>query len=88
MTHKSKWLLFAPAGLATVGAGACLVGWATTLKQRGASTGSWVLAGTAALGVLNAGLSLFGRGIVEKTLFELREKHFVEKPTYHTISQF
>ncbi|WP_195809291.1 hypothetical protein [Hymenobacter polaris] len=87
MTHKTKWLVFAPTGLVIIGAGACLVGWATTLKNRGASTGQWVLAGTAALGVFNAGISLFGHGVVEKTLFELREKPLASEPTYHTISQ-
>ena len=68
MTHKAKWLIFAPAGLLTVGAGACLVGWASTLKAQGAPTKQWVGAGTAALVVLNAGLSLFGQGVVESVL--------------------
>lgn len=88
MTHKSKWLLFAPAGLAVIGTGACLVSWAAGLKQQGAPTSRWVAAGTAALGVLNAGVSLFGRGVVEKTLYELREKHLADKPNYYAISQF
>ncbi len=74
MTHKEKWLIFAPAGLLGIGAGACLVNWAGTLKTQGKPTSTWVLAGTAALTVLNAGVSLFGRGVVEKTLYELREK--------------
>lgn len=87
MTHKTKWLVFAPAGLVVVGTGACLVGWATTMKNRGAATGRWVAAGTLALGVLNAGVSLFGRGVVEKTLYELREKPLDEGPSYHAISQ-
>ena len=87
MTHKAKWLIFAPTGLLVIGAGACLVGWATTLKNQGATTGRWVAAGTAALGVFNAGISLFGRGVVEKTLYELREKPLTATPTYHTISQ-
>ena len=88
MTHKAKWLLFAPAGLVTVGAGACLVSWAATLKNRGVAPTSWVAAGTLALGVLNAGISLFGRGVVEKTLHELREKPFeADEPAYHAISQ-
>ena len=73
MTHKKKWLLFSPAGLVVVGAGACLVGWASKLKNDGAPTATWVVAGTAALTVFNAGLSLFGRGVVEKVLYEVRE---------------
>ena len=74
MTHKTKWLVFAPVGLLTIGAGACLVGWATTLKAKEVPTRQWVGAGTAALVVLNAGLSLFGRGVSESVLYQLREK--------------
>ena len=73
MTHKEKWLLFAPAGLATIGFGACLVQWAAQQKEKQVPTGQWVAAGTAALVVLNAGVSLFGRGVVEKVLHEVRE---------------
>ena len=74
MKHKTKWLIFAPVGLLTVGAGACLVDWAGQLKTRGVAPSKWVAAGTGALIVFNAGLSLFGRSIVEKTLYEVREK--------------
>jgi hypothetical protein len=74
MTHKEKWLLFAPIGLLTIGAGASMVDWAGSLKTKGKPAGTWVLAGTAALVVFNAGMSLFGRGVVEKTLYEVREK--------------
>lgn len=73
MTHKKKWLLFAPAGLVGIGAGACLVGWAAGLKTKGPPA-VWVPAGTVALAVLNAGVSLFGQSIIEKVLHELREK--------------
>ena len=74
MTHKAKWLLFAPVGLATIGAGASMVHWAGSLKDKEAPTTTWLAAGTAALVVLNAGISLFGRGVVEKVLHEVREK--------------
>jgi hypothetical protein len=74
MTHKSKWLLFSPLGLVTIGAGACLVHWAGHLKDQGAPAKTWVLAGTAALTVFNAGVSLFGQGVVERVLHEVREK--------------
>jgi len=74
MTHKKKWLLFAPLGLATIGAGASMVHWAGSLKDQDVPTRDWLLAGTAALVVLNAGVSLFGRGVVEKVLHEVREK--------------
>lgn len=74
MTHKDKWLVFAPAGLVTVGLGSCLVQWAADKKRNGHSTSEWVAAGTAALVVLNAGLSLFGRGVAESVLYQLKEK--------------
>ena len=73
MTHKTKWLLFSPLGLVTIGAGACLVQWAGGLKERGAPTKEWFLAGTAALVVFNAGVSLFGQGVVESVLHQVRE---------------
>lgn len=74
MTHKEKWLAFAPAGLVTVGLGACLIQWAADKKRNGQSTSEWVAAGTAALVVFNAGLSLFGRGVAESVLYQLEEK--------------
>jgi hypothetical protein len=74
MTHKSKWLLFAPAGLMVIGAGASMVHWAGSLKDKGQPAGTWVTAGTAALVVLNAGVCLFGQGVVESVLHQLREK--------------
>ena len=73
MTHKKKWLLFAPAGLMTIGFGACLVQWAARQKEQQVPTSQWIAAGTAALITLNAGVSLFGRGVVEKVLYEVRE---------------
>lgn len=75
MTHKIKSLLFAPCGLLGVGAGASMVHWAGSLKDQGCPTQQWLLAGTAALAVLNAGLSIFGRGVVERVLHEVRERH-------------
>ena len=74
MTHKKKWLLFAPLGLATIGAGASMIHWAGSLKDRRVPTKQWLAAGTAALVVFNAGISLFGRGVVEKVLHEVQEK--------------
>jgi hypothetical protein len=88
MTHKKKWLLFAPAGLMVVGFGACLVQWAAAKKERGVSTGEWVTAGTVALGVFNAGLSLFGRGVAEGVLYELREKEQEENFDYSNVARF
>ncbi|MCC3157324.1 hypothetical protein LJ737_08740 [Hymenobacter sp. 15J16-1T3B] len=74
MTHKSKWLLFAPSGLVVIGFGTCLVQWASEMKRNGEPTMQWVAAGTLALGVFNAGLSLFGRGVAESVLYQIREK--------------
>lgn len=74
MTHKKKWLLLAPSGLMAIGAGACLVDWAGSLKTQGARPAKWVVAGTAALVVLNAGVSIFGQSVVESVLHQLREK--------------
>lgn|GEM_PF-1322070 len=74
MTHKEKWLIFAPVGLIAIGAGASMVDWAGSLKTQGKPTKTWVLAGTAALIVLNAGVSLFGQSVVESVLHEVREK--------------
>lgn len=74
MTHKKKWLLFAPSGLMLVGFGACLIQWATSLQRKQVPTSEWVGAGTLALGVFNAGLCVFGRGVSEGVLYELREK--------------
>jgi hypothetical protein len=79
MTHKEKWLLLAPLGLLTVGAGACLVGWASTLKAQNVPTAKWVKAGTAALVTLNAGLSIFGHGVAESVLYQLKEKPATEE---------
>lgn len=42
--------------------------------EKGAPTKKWVAAGTAALVVFNAGLSLFGNGVAESVLYQLREK--------------
>jgi hypothetical protein len=74
MTHKTKWLLFAPLGLVTIGAGASMVHWAGTLKDKNMPAKHWVAAGTAALVVLNAGVSLFGQSVVERVLHEVQEK--------------
>ena len=51
-----------------------MVHWAGGLKDRAVPTSKWVAAGTAALVVLNTGISLFGRSVVEKVLHEVREK--------------
>jgi hypothetical protein len=74
MTHKKKWLLLAPSGLILIGAGACLVDWAGRLKAQRVPLTKWVAAGTGALIVLNAGVSIFGQSVIESVLHELREQ--------------
>jgi hypothetical protein len=88
MTHKKKWLLFAPSGLVVIGFGTCLVQWAAAKKERGESTAEWVAAGTAALCVLNAGLSLFGRGVAESVLYQVREKDEQTEFDYSNVPRF
>ncbi|AII52950.1 hypothetical protein [Hymenobacter sp. APR13] len=88
MTHKKKWLLFAPSGLMVIGLGSCLVQWAASKKQHGAPASEWVVAGTLALGVLNAGISLFGRGVAEGVLYELKEKEQEESFDYNNVARF
>ena len=85
MTHKEKWLAFAPAGLLTIGLGTCLVQWAADKKRRRESTTEWVSAGTAALVVLNAGISLFGRGVVEKVKHDISTH--LDVPDYGNIGR-
>ncbi len=62
----TRYLLFVVSGLMTIGFGQCLILWADHLKTAGAPLTEWGLAGTGALCVFNAGLCLFGRGIVER----------------------
>lgn len=68
--HYTKWKWQAPLGLTAVGLGASLLGYASNVKARKASTWKWVAAGTASLVALNAGLSLFGDAVKHRTLHE------------------
>lgn len=72
--HKKRWLIFAPLGLVFIGAGLSMAIDAGFYQMDGAATINWVLYGTAALIVFNAGLSFFGQAIIE------RIKHDQEKP--------
>lgn len=71
-THRRRWAVQSPLGLLAVGFGASLLGHATLRKGDGASTWTWVAAGTASLIALNAGLSLFGDAVKHRTLYELK----------------
>ena len=74
MTHKKKWALLAPSGLILIGAGACLISWAGALKEKGVPATKWVAAGTGALAVFNAGISIFGQSVIERVLHEVQEQ--------------
>lgn len=74
-THYKKWKWQAPVGLTAVGLGASLLGHASNMKARGASTWKWVAAGTASLVVLNAGLSVFGDAVKHRALHEWKVDH-------------
>ena len=67
--HLRTWRRFAPLGLASVGLGLSLVGEATLRKGRGEP---FVLYGTAALCVVNAGLCLFGEAVKHRALADWR----------------
>ena len=67
--HRT-WRRLAPLGLVTVGAGASAIGEATIRKATGRP---WVLYGTVALCVFNAGLCLFGEAVKQRALLEWEE---------------
>ncbi|MCU0433964.1 MAG: hypothetical protein MUC87_10960 [Bacteroidia bacterium] len=58
-----KHLFLAPAGLVLIGAGLSMAIDAGFVRAAG---GSWLLYGTLALVVLNSGISIFGRAVVEQ----------------------
>ena len=68
--HFRNWLIKAPLGLVLIGLGMCLVAEAALQKYDGAATLHWVLYGTFALVVLNAGISVFGGAVVHRSHFE------------------
>ncbi len=68
--HYRNWLIQAPLGLVLVGFGACLIAESAMLKASGVAWPQWVLAGTVALSVFNAGLSIFGNSILERMRYE------------------
>ncbi len=68
--HYRNWLIQAPVGLVLVGFGACLIAESAILKANGAAWTHWVLWGTIALSVFNAGLSIFGNAVLERMRYE------------------
>lgn len=72
--HYRNWLIQAPLGLVLIGFGACLIAESAMLKASGVNWTKWVLAGTIALSVFNAGLSVFGNSILERVRYERQER--------------
>ncbi|MEL6253635.1 MAG: hypothetical protein AAFR87_16620 [Bacteroidota bacterium] len=72
--HHKNWLIKAPLGLSLIGFGLCLVTEAAMQKYSGVDTVQWVLFGTLALVVVNAGISIFGGAVVHRSHFERLEK--------------
>lgn len=68
--NKKRWLTFAPLGLVLIGAGLSMAIDAGFSRMNGALTINWVLYGTGALIVFNAGLSFFGQAIIEKIKYD------------------
>jgi hypothetical protein len=64
-----KHLFLAPFGLCLIGAGVSMAVDAGFVKSAG---GSWFLYGTLALIVLNSGVCVFGRAVVEQLRAERR----------------
>ncbi len=68
--HYKRWLIQAPVGLATIGFGACLIAEAAIEKYSHPDEWSWVIYGTIALVVFNAGMSIFGDAILHRSRYE------------------
>jgi hypothetical protein len=62
-----------------------MVHWAGGLKDKGRPTREWIGAGTLALAVLNAGLSIFGHAVAENVLYQLREKPLEQEDSFDEL---
>ncbi len=70
-THYTQWQWQAPLGLLAVGAGASWIGHATLKKaDSNTSATAWVLHGTGALILFNAGLCLFADATKHRMHYE------------------
>ncbi|NOK79045.1 MAG: hypothetical protein GFH24_608434n2 [Chloroflexi bacterium AL-N5] len=70
MSHKQRWLIFSPLGLALIGFGASMLGYSIELKTLGADTVTWFIWGTFSLIVLNSGVAVFGEAVKHRLLYE------------------
>lgn len=66
-----KWRLFAPLGLALIGFGVSVVGYAVELRVANAPRLEWFAWGTAGLVFLNSGVACFGEAVKHRVLEEL-----------------
>lgn len=74
MNHKRRWQLYAPLGLALIGFGVSIVGYAVERRTLGVTLSDWFFWGTAGLIVLNAGVACFGEAVKHRVLLELGRK--------------
>jgi len=65
-----QWLIKAPLSLILIGMGISMVVEAGFLKHSGADTWDWVLAGTGALIIFNAGVCVFGDAVKHRAHYE------------------
>jgi len=71
MNSLQKWRLFAPLGLALIGFGVSVVGYAVELRVADAPRPEWFAWGTAGLVLLNSGVACFGEAVKHRVLEEL-----------------
>lgn len=78
---KSKWLKYSIGGIMLFSFGLCLFSEAANLKHAGKDMATWIIFGTISLICINAGLSLFGQGVIYKSQYDikLRRKLFFKK---------
>ena len=69
--QQKMWLVFAPLGLALIGFGASVTGYAVELRTLGAPFWTWFWWGTAGLVILNSGVVYFGEAVKRRVLAEL-----------------
>jgi hypothetical protein len=71
MSKYRKWLIYSPLGLSLIGFGSSLISDAARAKNAGEP---WLIYGTIALCIFNAGIVLFGEGVKNAVLIELEKK--------------
>ena len=70
-----KWRLLAPLGLALIGFGVSVVGYAVELRISGTGSAAWFAWGTLGLVVLNSGVACFGEAVKHRALLELGRRN-------------